>query len=896
MTSPKGSIWRKWDLHIHTPASLEQAYGINNDETWEKFIQDLEALPPEFKVIGINDYIFLDGYERVLEFKRAGRLKNLDAIFPVIELRVDKFGGTVGHLSRVNLHVIFSDELTPKLIQDQFLVALAKGYKLEPQYSEVGKHWHAVATMESITDLGKMIIQSVPLEERGKFGSPLKEGFNGFNVNFDVVLDILKTTHYFRGKYLTAVGKTEWADIKWNDQSIAEKKNIINSVHFVFISSPSVAHFQNAKKSLEDGGVNSRLLDCSDAHDFSTSVTKDRIGKCFAWIKADTRFEGLKQAFFEPEIRIHIGEKAPLDAISRIDKATFTFPADSKIGDETFCLRGSTEIFFSPNLTCFVGGRGVGKSMILNLIHERLSPGENSFFQKYHVSNGKIPECVKVEGANFVEFLSQNEIESFATDQGKFTSAIFNRLIKLDKTGELEKVRADLKFHLEEIDQQIARIDQRIELTQEIAEQAERVDNYRNIVGFLQDEDYKKLSAELRAKTDKLEQIRSSSQRLASLITLLQNALRDFSGDTTGDSNSYRSFLADVINSINEIVRKYMAADAFTETKKEESELQQDSIALQKSLDDFLASKNLSAENLVDISRANQMLSSAEKELAILQNKRTILDAEIQTFNTTIDLRPAYEKQFSDQLVPIAERLKSLGSEVKSIDLKYVFDSEKAKSNLLTGFLKRMPPDEKGNQHREDYVSATLFKIDPEKLTNYNEFTSKLSEDSKTAIAVKRFFESQDHFEVYKLIALREYLNADKYRTVEVSYDNKPIKDSSFGQRCTTAIVVLLLLGNTPLIIDEPEAHLDSSLIAKYLVDLVKKQKRSRQIVFATHNANFVVNGDAELVNVLKMGDDKHTVVTPTTLENLENRAEILALEGGETAFKHREAKYELAG
>lgn len=51
----KGSEWRKWDLHIHTPASLDQKYGGNNEATWEKFITDLENLPEEFKVIGIND-------------------------------------------------------------------------------------------------------------------------------------------------------------------------------------------------------------------------------------------------------------------------------------------------------------------------------------------------------------------------------------------------------------------------------------------------------------------------------------------------------------------------------------------------------------------------------------------------------------------------------------------------------------------------------------------------------------------------------------------------------------------------------------------------------------------------------------------------------------------------
>jgi hypothetical protein len=45
---------------------------------------------------GINDYWFLDGYRRVREARGNNRLENLDEIFPVIETRVDQFGGTAG--------------------------------------------------------------------------------------------------------------------------------------------------------------------------------------------------------------------------------------------------------------------------------------------------------------------------------------------------------------------------------------------------------------------------------------------------------------------------------------------------------------------------------------------------------------------------------------------------------------------------------------------------------------------------------------------------------------------------------------------------------------------------------------------------------------------------------
>jgi len=98
-------------------------------------------------------------------------------------------------------------------------------------------------------------------------------------------------------------------------------------------------------------------------------------------------------------------------------------------------------------------------------------------------------------------------------------------------------------------------------------------------------------------------------------------------------------------------------------------------------------------------------------------------------------------------------------------------------------------------------------------------------------------------------------------------------------------------LGNNPIIIDEPEAHLDSSLIANYLVDLIKDKKQHRQIIFATHNANFVLNADAELIIKLE-NNDGNTKASSFAIENLKYREDLLKLEGGKEAFQKREKKY----
>lgn len=370
MNDPRGSLWGKWDLHVHTPYSITQEYGGNTDAAWEKFIKDLENLPAEFKVIGINDYIFIDGYKRVLDAKSNGRLKNIDLILPVIELRLDKFGGTDGDLSKVNFHIIFSNEVEPDIIQEQFLNAIKSGYRLAPEYEEKRKSWSGIVTRSSLEDLGKLIIESAPPERRNQFGTPLKEGFNNINFSYERVIETLRSS-YLKNKYITAVGKTEWANIKWNDQSIAEKKTIINGADFVFISAETIEAFNKAKKNLSDSMVNSRLLDCSDAHRFSNASFKDRIGKCFTWIKADTTFEGLKHVLNEPEERIYIGElpdKLKLVNNNRtkyIKSLKIYKKLNSQLNEVWF---DNCELFFNHGLISIIGNKGMGKSALTDIL------------------------------------------------------------------------------------------------------------------------------------------------------------------------------------------------------------------------------------------------------------------------------------------------------------------------------------------------------------------------------------------------------------------------------------------------------------------------------------------------------------------------------------------------
>ena len=388
-----GSEWRKWDLHVHTPLSIIQNYGGNNSTTWEKYINDLENLSDEYAVIGINDYLFLDGYKKLVdEQKNNSRLQKV-TLFPVLEFRIEQFAGVdFENLKRINLHVIFSNELSIETIESQFLNTLSQSYTLETD----GKAWTRAITRESVAELGKNIKDNVPEDKLCDYGSDLAEGFNNLNVKKDEILASLKKD-CFKDKYLIAIGKTEWADLKWSDSSVATKKSIINEADIVFTSAESVEAFEKSKNQLTNQNVNDLLLDCSDAHDFSESSEKDRIGNCFTWIKADPTFEGLKQILHEPAERIYIGEKPTV--LNRVENNKTKYihslnitKDDTKSNIDTWF--DNISISFNKELVAIIGNKGSGKSGIadiLGLLGDTHTSKEHfSFLHKNKFLKGKL--------------------------------------------------------------------------------------------------------------------------------------------------------------------------------------------------------------------------------------------------------------------------------------------------------------------------------------------------------------------------------------------------------------------------------------------------------------------------------------------------------------------------
>jgi chromosome segregation protein len=128
----------------------------------------------------------------------------------------------------------------------------------------------------------------------------------------------------------------------------------------------------------------------------------------------------------------------------------------------------------------------------------------------------------------------------------------------------------------------------------------------------------------------------------------------------------------------------------------------------------------------------------------------------------------------------------------------------------------------------------------------------------------------------------------------EVTYHGKPLKSHSLGQRASAMMLFLLSQDDHDLLlIDQPEDDLDSQTVYEEVVKLVRDIKKGRQFILATHNANFPVLGDAEMVGACAY--EETISVVAGSIDTKESQGKIVSImEGGKEAFERRKTIYEI--
>jgi len=132
-------------------------------------------------------------------------------------------------------------------------------------------------------------------------------------------------------------------------------------------------------------------------------------------------------------------------------------------------------------------------------------------------------------------------------------------------------------------------------------------------------------------------------------------------------------------------------------------------------------------------------------------------------------------------------------------------------------------------------------------------------------------------------------------RPTDPGSEPRPLSELSPGQRCSAILPILLLSGDYPLVIDQPEDNLDNRLIRQVIVNILAAMKLKRQVIIATHNPNLPVLGDVEQCVVLQAsGRDLSTVVATGNLDSPDVSRYITdIMEGGREAFQYRQSVYQ---
>ncbi len=128
-----------------------------------------------------------------------------------------------------------------------------------------------------------------------------------------------------------------------------------------------------------------------------------------------------------------------------------------------------------------------------------------------------------------------------------------------------------------------------------------------------------------------------------------------------------------------------------------------------------------------------------------------------------------------------------------------------------------------------------------------------------------------------------------------IKYRGKELQHHSLGQRASALILFVLNQQENDLIImDQPEDDLDNQTIYEDVIKLIKELKPKTQFIFATHNANFPVLGDAEQIHSCRYEDDKIIIRSGSIDSPILQKEIVDIMEGGKDAFNKRKRRYEI--
>lgn len=255
--------------------------------------------------------------------------------------------------------------------------------------------------------------------------------------------------------------------------------------------------------------------------------------------------------------------------------------------------------------------------------------------------------------------------------------------------------------------------------------------------------------------------------------------------------------------------------------------------------------------------------------------------------------------QLSKSLIK-AEVTKSINLQPLKQQLKTIFEGTRIREERIDSVIELIKqstdPVKEYDDILEEFRKLAELKVSEDKTLQIPE-TPLLSNCGYTEEHKSKLCNKLTTDDWLRLSAIELEFNPEFYYTTNNQLgDIIPFREASAGQQATALLTVLLNQPGIPLLIDQPEDDIDNRAIDQ-IIKNIWEAKKKRQLIFTSHNANLVVNGDAELVICCDYKDStsqtRGVIKEEGAIDKKAIRNEITSvMEGGEKAFKLRKEKY----
>ena len=903
---PRGSEWRKWDLHIHTPGTAKNDH-YPSDDNWEEFLVKLEE-NEDIAVLGITDYFSIDNYLKAKRFQAEGRLQG-KYLIPNIELRIIPVTSSE---TPINLHVLFDPDLSIECIEREFINNLRFEYN-DRTYA---------ANRRDLIHLGRDYKNNDSLEEDAAF----REGISQFSVAYGDVKHILNRA-CLNGHYLVGVSNKRNDGNSGIQESAmrATRQEIYRMSHFIFSGNPNdIRYFlgkgvDSPEIVIANYGSLKPCITCSDAHELKNVnvFSENRI----TWIKADPTFSGLKQIVFEPEERIRIQEDRPefKPMYNLIDKIS--------LNENDFWRQ---EIPINENLSVIIGGRSTGKSTLLEGIARKVNGNQivdvgednnnsrDAFFEKHLDGISVSWKDNSPDSERNVDYFPQNYMYEIARDTKKVDRLIHKIITETESNKTvLNKLDGDTTNITGIIRKKCAEL---FALHKKLIDYNERIRTEGNVSGIEQ--------------TIKMIQEKANSLKNNSGITVEELKAFEANDEQLSRDNAAKT---DLTNDINKIEYLKQISPLDSSLKYEFNNLSSvQRLLLIKNYEDFADATQKGWIRILDnmLVAIRNNLSSCEKSISEINNDPVYIkvkeyiaaNKQYSTYQEQLSLENTKlknAKSLNEMRNTVQKQIDTLKDELVSNHCalkKMVYQTAQAIQINAEGLSVKAKPILKTDELR-NYLQPKLIKRSDNQKNLIVELSDNYAEDTENKIKLLINGLLDETIQCtsgnFNYNVLQDFL-AENWYTIsfDLLYQEDVFAFMSPGKQAFVILKLLLEFSSRkcPILIDQPEDSLDNRAIYSELVSYLKTKKKERQIILVSHNPNVVVGSDAEQVIVANQNGIKNQnrdsfkfqYVSGSLENSSQKNAEELCillsqgirehvcdiLEGGKEAFNRREKKY----